>query len=616
MNKALSRKAARLSKHKLFYLLTIIYMVILLLISSLACYSDYHSRKNELLTQIEVLMAGITQHHRGTLSNFWQIYMPIFEQRSNLYNTLANYFVYSTTRDLTPFEKSDLSSALSQMLIRDNQVKWVALFSPNRAKNYILFNDVRTLWELSDGFPYLDRLKSRTKASGMEVYGMEPLTEYSMQGSTFAICGGVPSNMGQGAIIAGYSTSYLAQIFKGYTLPIKSAQFDLLSGDEIVFCSDNRYNKRLAYRLSDIPAIPYEGMIDGISGQKLYMSVRASGNNTSNLVCTASWWEIFRYANAYTPWIFLIVLLFALFSVLIYTMILKIINKEVNTIRKGLNLIGENNLDHRIPVNFSQSGLPEIAESINHMALRLNDNINRAYYYELRQKDAEMSELQAKFNPHFLYNTFEMLRARSLQNGDEATAELITQLAGIFRGFIGAQTFVPLKEELTFSKRYLALFSARYGDQMRVQYDVDTELLKYGIIRNVFQPLIENYFIHGFDSSEEDNYILFRIKSLNDTAMIITVEDNGSGMSDEDMAKLNDVLQEPVRIDTESYGLKNLHQRLHLFYGGNCGLKVLRHGEKGLCIQITVLKMTCEDYAQVKKNILQGRRSEVMEKDE
>ena len=107
---------------------------------------------------------------------------------------------------------------------------------------------------------------------------------------------------------------------------------------------------------------------------------------------------------------------------------------------------------------------------------------------------------------------------------------------------------------------------------MKIRYDFDKDILKYGIIRNLFQPLIENYFVHGFDTSNEENYILFKGKSLDEERMILTVEDNGSGMTDQEMQELNDKLHEPIKMDTESYGLKNLHQRLQLFYGGDCGL--------------------------------------------
>jgi hypothetical protein len=231
---------------------------------------------------------------------------------------------------------------------------------------------------------------------------------------------------------------------------------------------------------------------------------------------------------------------------------------------------------------------------ISILAVNLKKSGDRAYYYELKQHDAELSELQAKFNPHFLYNSLEIFRVRCQKNGDHETADLITQLAGIFRGFIGSKTFIPIQEELAFSKRYLALFRARYGESVRILYDIDTPVLQYGIIRNVFPPLIENYFAHAFDAARDDNFIIFRGRVESEKTILISVEDNGQGMTEGHLAALNGSFREKVTAEYDSYGLKNLHQRLKLFYGDQYGIMVRSNADRGLSIDIRIAKMTCE----------------------
>lgn len=240
------------------------------------------------------------------------------------------------------------------------------------------------------------------------------------------------------------------------------------------------------------------------------------------------------------------------------------------------------------------------AGSINQMAADLQQMIARVYDYELRRKEAELQELQAKFNPHFLYNTLEIFRARCYENGDEETAELIAQTAANFRGLIGSRNFIPMQEELSASKRYIALGRARHDDGVEVQYDIDTGVLQYGIIRNVFQPLIENYFEHGYDSGNaEENFIHIRGRLAADGLILFEVEDNGYGMDPARMAQMNERLQAPIRTEQESYGLKNLHQRLRLFYGEPCGLTLCPRAEgRGLRIEVRVRQMKCEDAAQ------------------
>jgi hypothetical protein len=234
--------------------------------------------------------------------------------------------------------------------------------------------------------------------------------------------------------------------------------------------------------------------------------------------------------------------------------------------------------------------------SISILAFNLKKSSDRAYYYELKQRDAELSELQSKFNPHFLYNSLEIFRVRCQKNGDHETADLITLLAGIFRGFIGSKTFIPIQEELAFCKRYLALFHARYGESVRILYDIDTPVLQYGIIRNVFPPLIENYFVHAFDTARDDNFIIFRGRIESEKTVLISVEDNGQGMTEGQLAALNGSFREKVTKEYDSYGLKNLHQRLQLFYGDRYGIMVRSNGDRGLSIDIRVARMTCEEY--------------------
>ena len=575
-------------RNKFFLVLIFLYSLLLLLATSMACYFSFSQKKEELMSQIESTYAQLALEYRNITDNFWQLYMPIFETQTENYDIWKTYFSKGQPHPLNPFEKQELESSLRQMLMRVNDVKWIVLYNADREDNYILYGDNIGIVQLSEDFPYMEALKS--DCTKMEIYGTERDSGFSSLRNTYAICSRIPSKFGVGKIMTGYDTSPFYNICKNSTYELKSLNFILSNCDQLLFDYKGSSNTDLDNYL---PA-SFDGLYSSDASGKLYIHSEVCGRNTSFLSYYASFQEMLFYCHSNTPILFLVFLLFALVSLAGYILMLHMISKEVNIIRDGLTQIGQNDLNYQLPIRFQQSDLSEIASSINQMTLRLKENINRAYYYELKQREAELSELQAKFNPHFLYNTLEMLRSRCEINGDPATADLITQLASIFRGFIGSKTFIPMTEELTSSKRYLALFGARYENKIEIRYDFDKEILSYGIIRNLFQPLIENYFVHGFDTSNKNNYILFSGKSLDSDTMVLTVEDNGSGMTPEEISALNAKLHEPVQIDTESYGLKNLHQRLHLFYGGNCGLTIYSnpHVPKGVSIQIIAKKMT------------------------
>jgi sensor histidine kinase YesM len=135
-------------------------------------------------------------------------------------------------------------------------------------------------------------------------------------------------------------------------------------------------------------------------------------------------------------------------------------------------------------------------------------------------------------------------------------------------------------------------------------------VLSSGIIRNVFQILIENYFVHGFDAARTDNEIDFVSKSLNEHDILVQVTDNGSGMTEEQLDELNRSIAEPPRHNRKNFGLRNLNQRLKLFYGPDYGLTVSRNAKGGVTVSIRIRRMTVEEYekeARARAELLKPR---------
>ena len=587
----------KIAVNSTFRLLATVYITVLFLVTLIACFFSYRQRKENILAGLDYIYVQLRQDYAETLDNFWQLYLPLYEKNSTVYQTLGAYFTKASDTPLSPIERLELSDALKQMLIRDNQAQWIALYSMDRKDNYIMSITGQSLYLLSDNFPYLPHLKE--KQGGMEIYGLKELSIGTELFSTFALCGGTPFSGAGNYILIGYSTSSLEEICNNTSVSLPSAAFLITTQNraedpEILFCSAKEPTEAFYF-----PAASFTGITSSENGKHLYVKAAPYGNSTSMLSYQFSQLELILYSHKNTPLILLIVLSFTLFSIFVYYLVLKSIIRETNVIQDGLDLIGENHLDYRLPTDLKQTGFSAIAVSINKMTANLKDNIDKIYSYELKQKESELAELTSKFNPHFLYNSLEMLRSRCYQNGDEETAALISSLSGIFRGFISSKTFIPISDELTFTRKYLALFGARYRDQVEIIYDIDSEVLQYGIIRNLFQPIVENYFLHGIQTSaEEENYICIRGKVLNDTMLSFIIEDNGAGMTEDQLKELNASLSEPVVFASESYGLKNIQQRLQLFYGESCGLTITHNTPKGLRQEIRILKLTCQEYEQ------------------
>lgn len=575
-------------KNQFILLLVGSYIAIILFFTAFACYMGYRLTRNELLSDLNVTLVRAANEYGNLTNDFWNIYMPLFESTTDSLGTLRGYFLNSDT-DLTPLQKNDLARVLSQMAMRDDRVRWVAIISEDRETNYAWFPIQDTLQPLGEDFPYWPELEAKQKV--MEIYGTKAVPVLGESMDCIAMAGGLPFGVGKGSIVAGFSVDTLRQICTAKTA-FTSLQFDIVQNARLLFSSGAE-----PFLLEDGGVEHDSGQQPDPSGIKRYYQVYQQDDKDAQIYYSVRNDELFFLSNAWTGILLLSALGLLLLTMIFYTITLRMLGREVDIIRDGLEKIGQKKLDTRIQTDFHQGGFAEIAEAINTMTDSLKTNIDRAYYYELKQKEAEMQELQSKFNPHFLYNSLEMFCARCYQNGDEETAELIAQTAAIFRGFIGNRTFIPLREELAFSKRYLSLFRARYGDRVRVLYDFDSEVLDYGIIRNTFQPLIENYFVHGIDTIRDDNYICIHGHIRDEDTILITVEDNGAGMTEEALQQLNKRLEGPIGTEKESYGLKNLHQRLSLFYGEGCGLHFCHGPNGGLQVDIVIKRMRCPNPA-------------------
>lgn len=563
------------------------YLVIIVGITGIACYFSYQQQKSEIVADMDLTLLQAANEYQNIVENYWDIYLPLYE--SGQVGILADYFIEE--RELAPLERMELKESMMRMAQRNDRITWVAAVNPNRTVNYLFYPQNNQLQIIPQEFPYYEEALHKEKP--LEIYGERENTDMKGMSEVIVLAGGTPVGSRKGTIMAGYSSSELRRIAKqGRILP--SLQFGIVRQDQEIFSSGEGgtlcLQKELEREKNSIL------IKDGIL---YYTAVAELTPQNSQIFYTVKFWELFWAANRYTPMILLAIAGLLGISLTMHRMVMKRIDREVGYLQDGLLELGQNHLEYRIQNEFSQADFRQIAEDINAMAQSLKENIDRVYAFQLRQRDSEMQELQAKFNPHFLYNSLEMFRARCYENGDDETADLIAQTASIFRGFINSRTFIPMAEELAFSRRYLSLFQARYGDSVQILYDIDPEVMEYGIVRNVFQPVIENYFVHGIDPKREDNMLRFRGYLLDETHIRISVEDNGLGMEDEALERLNARLKEPIATEKESYGLKNLNQRLQLFYGEGHGLTIRKSSTGGIVFEMDIARWTCRDVEQM-----------------
>ncbi|WNR45675.1 sensor histidine kinase [Paenibacillus roseipurpureus] len=188
---------------------------------------------------------------------------------------------------------------------------------------------------------------------------------------------------------------------------------------------------------------------------------------------------------------------------------------------------------------------------------------------------AELDMLQAQINPHFLYNTLELINMRGMRTGNPEISEIVTALADLLRYSVhkGGDT-VPLRQELSHVRNYMVIQQHRLGHSFEVIWHIPQELEEKRVIPFILQPLVENALKHGLKGYEDGGVVSVEAE-LRGSQLRIAVSDNGMGMTAGQLARLKDqiLLDVPTAVQ-QGIGLRNVYLRLTLFYSGDAELQV------------------------------------------
>lgn len=249
------------------------------------------------------------------------------------------------------------------------------------------------------------------------------------------------------------------------------------------------------------------------------------------------------------------------------------VSTRLNRILECMTKVMGGDLTARLEASQNGDELDVISLQFNQMCEKLDEHIKKSYLAEIEQKNAEMAALQSQINPHFLYNTLEAIRMKAICNGDQEVGKMLYSMAVTFRSQLKEADVITLAQELHYCKKYLELFEYRYPSQFQSHVECPLEYMNVPIIKFVLQPVIENYFIHGIRLREKDNRIEITVEKRGEDFEIL-VEDNGRGMSEEEIREKNRQLQENKMDERKSIGISNVNRRIKAVYGNAYGVRM------------------------------------------
>ena len=279
----------------------------------------------------------------------------------------------------------------------------------------------------------------------------------------------------------------------------------------------------------------------------------------------------------------------SLFCAIIILIITYIIISEYSFKLKRLvsyiKRIEDGDLDARLNIEKEDDELDMIAIKIDHMSESLKYNINKNYISEVKQKQAELSALQAQIKPHFLYNMLEVIRMCSLSKGNVDVADMIYSLAGMFRySTYNNGSMVSINQEIKYCKMYLDLCCKRYRGIFKYKINISEDIKEYIVPKFILQPIVENSINHGIKKDLDNNLIEINIKEK-DKNLEISIDDNGLGISKENLEKINENLKKNLQ-KTESIGLMNINNRIKLKFGEDYGIYISSELNNGTTVKI------------------------------
>ena len=300
-----------------------------------------------------------------------------------------------------------------------------------------------------------------------------------------------------------------------------------------------------------------------------------------------AFYPILREARWFVVYLALANLLFCTFIILALS---KSLTKRLADLTGHIQGLKDDNL-YELSCNAGKDEIGRLIVAFNEMIRKMQMLVYDVYQSNLQKKNlqierkqAQVNALQSQINPHFMFNSLETIRMRSVLKNETETANIIKSLSKTFRQLLHwSSDLIPIEEEISFIEDFLKIQKYRFGDRFNYSIKLDDGAKALCIPKMTIQPFIENACVHGIEKSIDPGFLDICIES-SESCVQIYVRDNGKGMDKKTLDNLLRIIPDE-EYRGKSIGIRNVYARLKLFYkdefsfniesGINEGTKVL-----------------------------------------
>lgn len=307
----------------------------------------------------------------------------------------------------------------------------------------------------------------------------------------------------------------------------------------------------------------YNSIIEKVKGQNYIFSLLKIEDYNWTIVSKIPFKELSKESNTFYFMTFIVTIMNGILMFIGAISISRLITNPIKKLLRSMKGI-ENGEFNKVNIEVGNDEIGKLRDGYNIMVLEIEKLINRIIDEEKVKRKAELSVLQAQVKPHFLYNTLDAMGYLALSGKCDEVYEALEALGGYYRTSLSkGREIITLGEEIDIVKNYFLLQRLRYGDIFTDTYEVDENVLHLKILKLVLQPIAENALYHGIKPKGEKGNIKLTVVLI-DNLMKISIEDDGVGMTEEELDR---VVSDKIENNNLSFGLRGTIERLRIFYG-------------------------------------------------
>lgn len=542
--------------------------------------------RNQVVRDAELLVGGTNQYIDSSLYTVENLLL-LLSTRSDLFEEGNETLALETLRKIADYNNS-IAKTLYMVrsdgkVYTNSQVNYDIIGNPHLSELYELA--LQNYGAINVSEPYYSPLSGHTLAYVL------PVTDTGKQ-----VIGVVITEVN-----LGYLTERIApMVYQSYALFTKDGN--------VINQLDSR-DKLLPFRPAIYPPVLQDSFQKQLTSLEIGVS-SIEGNASKPLVAVTSatnrlGWSLTlfieedyfyqdlrklynNYRTASIVW--MVILLFSAF------LLSRSFTKPIRRFVDKMDRLNDVQIVAKLPVTRNDE-IGRLTQSYNAMLERIQSLLQETKSAEKQKKEYELKMLRSQIAPHFLYNTLACISSLAKQQRIDEVRETIRSLVKLLAFSFDKQSeYVSIEEELEGLRMYMHIQQVRYGDQYRYRLDIDPALMPCRILKLTLQPLVENALFHGISPR---NGGLITIKGKLEKGMIrLYVRDNGIGISRDEIRKaLHDHFeQERSKYRFTGIGLRNVHDRIRIHYGGPYGLRIGSARGAGTVIRLDIPVLTeCDE---------------------